>query len=292
MRLLITGASGQLGGYLLRELRGTDHDIVAWSGSREGEVFGVPLRRVNVSDPDRVLAAFEDARPDVVIHAGAVTSVTGCYRDPVAACRTNITATAQLCELCNRFGARMVFTSTDLVFDGARGHYREADSAAPLSIYGQTKLDAEAAVMAYLRGAVARLSLLYGPSTVSRPSFFDDQVTALRQRRPITLFSDEWRTPLDFQTAARALLALAESEFAGLLHLGGPQRMNRAEMGHRLAVFLGADPAAIIAANRADVPSPEPRPRDASLDSTRWRALFPGIDWPAYADALRQMFAF
>jgi dTDP-4-dehydrorhamnose reductase len=281
MRVLITGASGQLGSYLIRELRGGG-DLVAWSGSRRGELLGVPLLPLDLTDSGAVTAAFRAARPDVVIHCAALARIADCHRDPDRARRVNVAATAALADECDRSGARLVLVSTDLVFDGERGGYREDDLPSPLSVYARTKRDAEEAARAAARAAVARLSLLYGPSLNDRPSFFDEQAAALRERRPVTLFTDEWRTPLDLATAARALAALAGSEVTGVWHVGGPERLSRYEMGLRLAAALGADPSVIVAATRDEVPAPEPRPRDTSLDASRWRAAFPEVSWPRF----------
>ena len=285
MRVLVTGASGQLGAYLLREFRGRA-DLVAWSGSRRGDLLGVPLLPVELADPAAITAAFRAARPDVVIHCAALARIADCHRAPDRARRVNVAATAALAGECARSGARLVFVSTDLVFDGERGGNREDDPPVPLSVYGRTKRDAEDAARAAPRATVARLSLLYGPSLNGRASFFDEQTAALRQRRNVTLFTDEWRTPLDLATAARALAALAESDVKGLWHVGGPERLSRYEMGVRLAAALGADASVIVAATRDAVPAPEPRPRDTSLDSSRWRAVFPGIPWPQYPAAV------
>ena len=136
---------------------------------------------------------------------------------------------------------------------------------------------------------MVRVSLLFGPSVVGRPFFFDEQVAALREGRPCTLFEDEWRTPLGLRTAAQALLGIARSDFTGLLHLGGPERMSRVEMGERLAAFLGSDPSGIVRVSRGSVPAPEPRPGDTSLDSSQWRQRFPGQGWPTWEEALRDM---
>ncbi len=290
MRLLITGASGQLGAYLLRHLVRSNHHVVAWSGSRTDERYGVQLRPVNLNDSNTVKREFAVARPDVVIHAAAITNVAACHRDPIQANRINTQATAALAELCHGSGGRLLFTSTDLVFDGERGNYSESDAAIPLSIYGRTKLDAEKLALACPGAIAVRLSLLFGPSLIGQPSFFDDQVRSLRERRPVTLFTDEWRTPLSLGAAAHAIITLAESNLEGLFHLGGPERMSRFEMGRRLADFLGVDDAAIVAVERAAITSPEPRPRDASLDSSKWRSLFPDTPWPSWTAALEQMF--
>src|SRR5262249_6344795 len=161
----------------------------------------------------------------------------------------------------------------------------EQDAPAPLSIYGQTKLAAEAAVSSFDRHVVVRLSLLFGPSLGSYPSFFDEQIAALRGGRPCPLFADEWRTPLSLLTASQRLLPIAVSDLTGLLHWGGPERLSRLEMGQRLATVLGCDPELVVPTNRASVAA-EPRPRDASLDSSRWRALFPSQPWPEAEEAL------
>jgi dTDP-4-dehydrorhamnose reductase len=289
MRLLVTGASGQLGGYLLRELRANGAPVTAWSGSRRGELFGLPLYPVDLGDTDAVVAAFRRARPGAVIHAGAWARVADCHREPDRAYRVNTGGSGTLAELSAAAGARLLLVSTDLVFDGERAPYREEDPTAPLSVYGRTKSAAEGAVLAAPRAAVARVSLLFGPTLVGRPSFFDEQAAALRAGRPVTLFADEWRTPLDLGTAARALIALVRSDFTGLLHVGGPERLSRLEMGRCLARSLGVSGANIVACRRADAPAAEPRPRDVSLDSSRWRGLFPGEPWPTWEEVLRAL---
>jgi dTDP-4-dehydrorhamnose reductase len=289
MRLLVTGASGTLGAYLLRELRAGGAAVTAWGGARGGELFGVPLRPVDLADADAVAAAFREARPDALLHAAALARVADCHRDPGLAWRVNVVGSATLTWLAAAAGARLVLVSTDMVFDGESPPYREEDLAAPVSAYGRSKVAAEAVVLAAPRAAVARVSLLYGPSLAGRPSFFDEQVAALRGGRLVPLFVDEWRTPLALTTAARALTALARSDFTGLLHVGGPERLSRLEMGQRLAAFLGADPGPLVPARRADAPAPEPRPRDLALDSSCWRGLFPDLPWPVWEEALREM---
>jgi dTDP-4-dehydrorhamnose reductase len=290
MRTLVTGASGQLGSYLLRHLAGRGREVSAWSGTRGGALFGVPLRSVDLANADAVADAFRQIRPAVVVHAGALARVADCHRDPARAERVNTRGTALVAELAAEAGARLVYVSTDLVFDGERGWYREEDPPAPLSFYGRSKAVAEPAVLAVPRAAVVRVSLLFGPGIGGRSAFFDEQVAAFRAGRSPTLFTDEWRTPLSLAVAADALLAVADSDFTGLLHLGGPERLSRLEMGQRLAAFLGADPSGIVAVSRDQAPAAEPRPRDTSLDSARWRDLFPGQPWPAWEEALRQAF--
>jgi dTDP-4-dehydrorhamnose reductase len=287
MRLLVTGASGQLGSYLLRECRRRGDTIIAWSGRRQGELFGYPLRSVDLAEADAIAAAFREARPDRVVHAAALAVLSDCQREPQRAEQINKRGSAILAELADRAKVPLVYVSTDMVFDGEDAPYREEDRVAPLSVYGRTKAEAERVILAHSRNTVVRVPLLFGPTLIGRPTFFDRKLLALRDRQPLNLFHDEWRTPLSLLTAARALLALTDP--LGLLHVGGPERLSRLEMGQRLAVFLGCDPSTLVSVSRGSVAAAEPRPGDLSLDSSQWRSLFPNQEWPTWEAALSQL---
>jgi dTDP-4-dehydrorhamnose reductase len=158
-----------------------------------------------------------------------------------------------------------------------------------VSVYGRSKAVAEGSVLQESRHVVVRLSLLYGPCLAGRPHFFDEQVASFRSGKPVLLFEDEWRTPLSFVTAARALLDLARADVSGIIHVGGQERLSRLEMGQRLAKYLRIDEARIIAASRDSMPGKEPRPRDTSLDCSRWRSLRPSFQRPTFEQALAEM---
>jgi dTDP-4-dehydrorhamnose reductase len=288
-RILITGASGQLGSYVLRELRRRDLSATAWSRRPNVELFGYRCQSVDLCEVDQVVAAFRAAQPDVVIHVAAMSGVGDCFRDPTQARRTNNTATRLLAELTQRQPARFVYVSTDLVFSGEKQWYQETDCPAPLSVYGQTKAAAERAVLGDPHHLVLRLSLLFGPSLNGRPSFFDQQIKSLLSDTPSKWYEDEWRTPLSLQVGAQGLLAVADSDAAGILHLGGPERMSRLEMGQRLARLLGKDERLCQAASRSDVMAGEPRPRDTSLDCSLWQQMMHDFPRPEYEESLRAM---
>jgi dTDP-4-dehydrorhamnose reductase len=295
MRLLLTGASGSLGSYILRECLRHDEMVVAWSGRRDGDLFGHLLHPIDLAEPDAIDAAFRDARPDVVVHTAALAVVSDCHRDPQRAERINTRGSAILTELANQAKIPLLHVSTDMVFDGEHPPYREEDAVAPVSVYGRTKAEAERAVLAYPRNTVVRVPLLFGPTLTGRPSFFDQQILALGEGRRIPLFHDEWRTPLSLLVAARALLAIAVGTgvspggFLGLLHVGGPERLSRLEIGQRLAAFLGCDTSGIEPISRTSIAAAEPRQADLSLDSSLWRGLFPHQEWPAWYEALSEL---
>jgi dTDP-4-dehydrorhamnose reductase len=305
MRILVTGASGLLGGYLLRELKAPSRErerpfadalgsaapeqkqsVVAWSGAQTGELFGVPFQPVDLADPHAVIAAFDAAAPTLVIHAGAVSTLAAAFSDPARARQVNVLGTTVLTERAARTRARLLFVSTDLVFDGERGGYAEDDSPSPLSVYGRTKAEAEQAVLAHAGNAVVRISLLFGTALGPQPSYLDEQRALLLDGKSFEAFEDEWRTPLDLPTAAEALVAIARSDYADLLHLGGPERLSRLEMAQRLAAFVNCDPALVHPASRLQPQFPEPRPRDTSLNSSRWRSLFPHVRYRRWLEAM------
>jgi len=287
-RVLVTGASGQLGAYLVRELVANGADVIAWSHSRSANLSGVSARPVDLTDSAATSSALSEARPDVVIHAAAEASVSKCAENPKRAEAVNARATATLAALCDATAVRLVYVSTDLVFDGERGPYSETDPIGPLSVYGRTKAIGELAALASNRNVVVRVSWMFGPSLVGRANFFDQQMDALRSGRPVRLFHDEWRTPLGLGQAARVLIEIARSDVTGLLHVGGPERMSRLEIGQRLAVYVGTSTSGLVSASRLDAPG-EPRPRDVSLDSRRWRVAFPDRPWITFEQAMTEM---
>jgi dTDP-4-dehydrorhamnose reductase len=286
MRIVVTGASGQLGSYLLDRLTEGSHEIIAWSG-RASEMRGaIPLQAVDLADPRTVVAALEEADPDIVIHAAAISSTEAAYRAPKLAEAVNVAGTRCLAAWAARHDRRLLYTSTDLVFDGSRSWYREEDAPLPILEYGRSKRDAEPAVLATPRGLVARLSLLYGPSRSGKEGYFDRTIAAIRAETPQSFFSDEYRTPLDYLTASCVLVRLAESDLTGLVHIAGPERLSRFELMQRVAAGLGVDPSMIRANRRGDVPLTEPRPADVSLDTSRLWRHFPDLKCPGVEAAL------
>lgn len=272
---LVTGAGGALGSVLMRvlsEQRTSAEGIVSLAGPTPyvGKVSRADLTDLR-SHRDRLFAI----APRVIVHLAAVSAVGDAYNDPDRARAINIDATVQLIALSEALGARFVYASTDLVFDGESAPYDEDAAPDPVSFYGRTKLEAECHVLTYRRGLVLRFPLMYGVPNVQRaPTFFQSLASSLRVGQPVRLFEDEVRTPLWLDDAARACFALGASSLTGTVHLGGPERLSRFEMGQQIATALHADPALLIASPRSSLPSPEPRARDVSLINARYQAAY------------------
>ena len=286
MRIVLTGASGQLGAYLLPSLKAEGHDVVAWSGVTEGEIAGTRFSRVDITDPSAVERELTAINPDAILHAAAISAAEAVRLQPELGARVNVEAAGRLARWCGDRGCRLLFTSTDLVFDGSKPWNREDDPAIPVLAYGRTKRLAEDLVREVPRGVVARVSLLYGPSRSGRVGFFDKAMEALQRGEPQTFFEDEFRTPLDLASAGRILARLIASDFAGIVHVAGAERMSRHELMRRAAVAKGLDSGLVRANRRSDVSLSEPRPADVSLDTTRLNEVIPRLSRPTVEEAL------
>jgi dTDP-4-dehydrorhamnose reductase len=281
MRIVVTGASGQLGSYVLDRLEGSDHEVIGWSRSTTGSRGRFPIEPVDLIDPAALLAALDRLDPHAVLHLAAISRVDQVLADPALAHRVNVEATGSIADWAASRGRRLVSVSTDLVFDGSRSWWREDDPARPVLEYGQSKEEGERRVLRHASHLVARLPLMYGPSRCGRPTFLDGIFDALKRGEPRSLFLDEFRSPIDYATAADALVTLVESpEITGLLHVAGLERVSRFAMIRRLASHAGL-PSELIQGNRqADAPGPEPRPADVSLDTVRLSVMLPGFHRP------------
>jgi dTDP-4-dehydrorhamnose reductase len=286
---VVTGASGRLGTDLVDRLIDGGHDVIGWGRTTRGTRGGAALWPIELTDGPMVAQALEDADPSAVVHAGAMSSAEAVRLDPTTGRAVNVEATRQLADWAAIHDRRLLFTSTDLVFDGTRSWNREDDPAEPIVEYGRTKLAAESFVRAVPRGVVARISLLYGPARGGGPSFFDRALAAVADGRPQGFFQDEFRTPLDYRAAATVLARLIESEATGIVHVGGRERLSRFELMRRATIAYGIDPDLVRPTRQADAPAAEPRPADVSLDTTRLAALLPDLDRPDVATALDAM---
>lgn len=264
MRLLVTGGSGFLGSELVRQARAAGWEVVATHHAHAA--LGDATVPLDVTDPAAVAALVADARPDAVVHTSYVLSGEALW--PVTA-----EGPGHVARAAARHGARLVHLSTDLVFDGSRGGWSEADPPAPIIPYGEAKAHAEEVVAAADPGAlIVRTSLLLDSSVRLGPQEARALAVA-RGQEDMAFFSDELRSPLSVQDLAAALLEIATErpELAGPLHLAGSDVVSRLELAQLVCARYGVDPSGLRGALSAELPGV--RPRDATLDSSRAAGL-------------------
>jgi dTDP-4-dehydrorhamnose reductase len=268
MRVLVTGAAGFLGAIIVRHLDRAGYHVIA--ATREGrwdnQGAAEPVA-LDLLDPAGTAAAIKRAVPDAVVHGAAIGDTRACEQDPVLARRVNIEGTRAVAGACAEAGCRMVFLSSEQVFDGTAAPYHDDAPPRPVHEYGRTKAQGER-ITAELgpRGTTARLALVYGRSPAPGRSASEQLVAALRRGERVRLFVDEWRTPVHAEDAASAIAELvAMAAPPAVLNLGGPERLTRHEFGLAVARHHGLDERLIEGARQADVASIPARPRDLSL---------------------------
>ena len=256
----ITGARGLIGSHIVQN---------APAG------YAKAVRPVTRSDFDlvdfkAVERHFQSEAPALVIHCAAISRGPDCEKDPRLARQINFEATKFLSQL---FGDRkMIFFSTDLVFDGKKGFYVESDEPNPLSIYAGTKVAAEKAVLANPNHVVIRTSLNAGRTPRGTSSFTEEMRNAWRAGKSLKLFVDEFRCPIHARVTAAAIWDLVEKYEPGIYHLAGSERLSRYEIGERLAAISAGVNPRIEAGSLRDYSGP-PRSTDTSLDCTKLQRL-------------------
>jgi dTDP-4-dehydrorhamnose reductase len=268
-KLFITGGTGFLGGHLLLQAVG-EWEVFASARSGHPAVPCVHWVEMDLSDEQGIASGFAAVRPDAVIHAGAMSNIDQCESEREKALAVNAKSSAVLARLCENAGSRMVYVSSDMVFDGEKGNYSEADPPGPVNYYGETKRIAEEWVLlGCSRSVCGRAALIYGIPAMGGTSFAYQLLKRLAAGKEICLFFDQYRSPIPVQSLAAALLELASSSFTGILHLGGSERIDRYSFGLRVAEARGYPKSLLKPVGMNDVPAKAARPRDASMDVSR-----------------------
>lgn len=247
----------------------------------------VSYYRLDLLDSENLAQLFEEINPDAVIHTAALADIDFCQNNREQAEAINVGVTRKIAELCAGNGAKLVFCSTDTVFDGEKGFYTEEDKPHPINFYAETKVRAEKIVNALENSVVARLSLVMGLPVMGKGnSFLARTIEKLSAGESVKFPQNEIRTPVDVITLGRALPELAGNDFSGTVHLAGNDRLTRYDMARQIAERLGYSPDLIVATNSNAMPGRAPRPNDASLNNSKakeilqtpMRSLMAGLD--------------
>ena len=228
---------------------------------------GVEWVQMDLEDNSCMERVVRSIRPYAIVHAAAMGNIDACQADREHAFRINAESTGFLAGLCAELEARMIAVSSDMVFDGSKGRYRETDPVNPVNYYGETKCAAEERVLGNCPNSVCgRAALIYGDPVFGGTSFSHQMLKRMEAGQPVTLFADQFRTPIEVRNLAEALLELAESDFTGILHLGGSERIDRLSFGRLMAEIRGFSDSLLIPARMGDFSSSAPRPADVSFD--------------------------
>lgn len=285
-KLLVTGASGFLGWNICRVAR-KSYDVVGISNSRPLILEAVRDVKVDITRYDDLRGLFSRVKPDVVIHAAAIAAPNVCQEHPAESGKVNIDASVSIAGLCSDIGIPCAFISTDLVFDGTAAPYDEMRPVSPISVYGEQKVKAETDMRARhddLR--ICRMPLVYGDAIAPAQSFIQPFIRAMFEGKELTLFNDEFRTPVSATSAAQGILCVL-GQAPCTLHLGGRESISRYDFGVKMAQALNIPDVKLKPVRQNDTVSIAPRPLNVSLDSSKAYGL--GYDPGSITDELNKL---
>jgi dTDP-4-dehydrorhamnose reductase len=295
MTILVTGANGLLGQHLVQLLlQQTDWQVVGIGKGPcrlpvlDGQRF--VYHNLDMTDGVAAFGFYVQQRPNIVVHAAALTQVDYCEQNPVACWDTNVTATRFLVEAARKYSPHFIFVSTDFVFDGTAGPYSETDLPNPVNYYGSSKWTGEKAVLqSGLDAAIVRTCLVYGTThDGSRSNIVSWVKNSLQAGRPISVVNDQWRTPTLVNDLAMGILLAAQQRATGMFHVSGHEMMSPYEMALRTAAHYQLDKSLITPVDGGSFTQPAQRPPKTGFDIAKAQTQL-GYRSHSFAEGLRIM---
>ena len=273
VRILVTGANGMLGRDLVPALTAAGH-----------EAAGATRAAFDVTDRDETLRAIGEAAPDLVVHAAAYTRVDDAEREPERAFAVNHGGTRNVADACGARGAKLVYVSTDYVFDGtARAPYRETDPTNPLSVYGRSKWMGEREVERLGNdGLIVRTSWLYGPHG---PNFVEAILRQAGEKGRLTVVNDQEGAPTYAADLAEAIAVLVDRGAGGKVHFSGDGSCTWFEFAREIVSQAGMAGVETLPITSESLGRPAPRPAYSVLCLDRYISLT-GCRPPGWKESL------
>jgi dTDP-4-dehydrorhamnose reductase len=294
MKILITGANGFLGHYLCGQLLNKGFPVVATGkGHCRLPYLFHPLfqyTELDFIEPEMVLKVVDEIRPDCIVHAGAISKPDECEMNKTHTDKVNIDGTRNLLEASARQQGFFVFISTDFIFDGKKGMYKEEDTGSPVNYYGYTKLKAESFVKQYLFDwSIVRTVLVYGKTLSGRGNLLTIVKEKLEKGEEYSVFDDQLRTPTFVEDLAAGIVAVIEKKATGIFHLSGKDVLTPYQMACKTAEFLKLDKSLLKKITAAELSQVARRPLKTGfiIDKAKKELGFSPI---SFADGLIKTF--
>lgn len=276
MKILVTGANGFIGHYLIEVLLAKGYDVIA-TGKGECRLpfsgqSGFTYAMLDFTDINSVNRIFEAHKPAVVVHAGANGKPDECEVDKEAAFRINVTGTENMLHASAGQKAFFIFLSTDFIFDGKRGMYSEEDQPGPVNYYGETKLMGEELVQKYVFPfSIIRTILVYGKPLTGRGNILTVVKDKLERGEVYNVFDDQVRTPTYVEDLTSAITSVIEKKATGIYHIGGADVLTPYEMACMTADYHRLDKSLLEKVTKENFSQPALRPLVTGLNIDKAR---------------------
>ena len=265
MKILITGANGLLGQNAVQQLTTAGHTVTATGRGvcrlpAAGKTYG--YTDIDITDRRSVLTKVAAIKPEVIIHAAAMAQPDACELNKAASYDTNVNATRYFTTAAAAINAKLIYISTDFVFSGDDGPYRETDVPAPVNYYGETKWEAEQIVQqSNINRAIVRTVLVYGNIlTGTRSNIVTWVKENLEKGNPIKVVSDQVRTPTYVEDLVSGIQLIVEKNASGIYHISGKEVLTPYDMAVQVAGYFGLNKALMEKVDAAVFTQPARRP--------------------------------
>lgn len=277
-RILITGSNGLLGQKLVDLLAGNEQYETFATAKGENRLSvseGYYFREMDVTDAVQVDEVLTEVKPEVIIHAAAMTNVDQCEMEKDACWKLNVTAVEILIAACKKHNIFLEHVSTDFIFDGTSGPYKEEDEPNPISFYGWSKYAAEKAVMhSDIQWAIARTVLVYGIAhDMSRSNIILWVKKSLEEGKAIKVVTDQFRTPTLAEDLAMGCYLIADQRAEGVFHISGEDFLTPYEMAIMAADYFSLDKSLISPTDASSFTQPARRPPRTGFDLKKSRNI-------------------
>ena len=266
LKFLVTGSAGLVGQQVVKYLSKSNQVFSCYNESKPE--YGDSVK-MDLKNYEMVSSVLTEIKPDVVIHLGAMTGVDICEKEKTSASEINTKATEIIAKECSKLNSFLVYVSTDYVFDGNFGMYKEDDVANPLGFYGKSKLEGEKAVQNFSTNwCIARTSTPFGlhPTKKSFPMWV---IENLQKQKQIDVLIDQFTSPTYVPNLSRMLIEISERHITGIIHAAGASKISRYQMASMVSDKLNLDGTLLKQISMNKMKWVAQRPKDSSLDVSR-----------------------
>jgi len=268
MKLLITGASGLFGGKLAQIAQTKKHQVHRGYNQTK-PMLGYPIQ-FDVTNNKQVQQVFQKTKPDTVVHAASLTNVDTCETNKKLAWKTNVQGTKNIIRQAKENNAFLIYISTDYIFNGEKGNYKETDKPDPINYYGLTKLEAEYQVQTLKNYCIARPSVIYGSTPAAgKINFVLWIINMLKNNQQIKAAIDQTTSPTLNTNLANMILEIAEKQLTGTYHLSGATPITRYNLAIQIAETFNLNKNLILPVSMDYFKFPAKRPKNSTLDTTK-----------------------
>ena len=266
LKFLVTGSAGLIGRQVVKDLSET-HEVFSCYNKSKPEHGNII--KMDLLNHEMISNIMSEKKPDVVIHLGAMTAVDLCDAQQDNALKINSQATEILAKECSKINSFMVYVSTDYVFNGNSGLYKENDVTNPLGFYGKSKLLGEKSIQNFSSNwCIARTSTPFGlhPTKKSFPIWV---IENLQKQKQIDVLTDQFTSPTYVPNLSRMLIEISERHLTGIIHVAGASKISRYEMASLVSDKLGLDGKLLREISINDIKWEAQRPKDSSLNVSK-----------------------